>query len=150
MQIADRLTLEWQDFADLPATLLYDLLRFRQAIFVVEQECAYPDLDGNDQRAHHLLLQADGVLAGCLRLIPYPDERRIAIGRVAVAAEWRRQGLAGALMAQALARSRRDYPAYRVTVSAQTYLTAFYANLGFRPASPPYDDYGVPHIDMAL
>ena len=150
MQINDGPSLEWHDFADLDASLLYEVLRFRQAIFIVEQNCAYPDLDEVDQCAHHLLLRADRVLAGYLRLIPNPDERRVAIGRVAVAATWRRQGLARELMAQALARSRRDYPAYLVTVSAQTYLTTFYASLGFRPTSPPYDDYGVPHIDMAL
>jgi ElaA protein len=123
-------------------------LRFRQAVFVVEQACPYPDLDGRDQHAHHLLLHIDGALTGYLRLIPVPKEARIAIGRVAVGIERRRQGLAQLLMVEALARCRRDYPGSSVTLSAQTYLTAFYANLGFRPTSPSYDDYGVPHIDM--
>jgi ElaA protein len=148
--IGDEPRLQWHDFGDLSATLLYEVLRFRQAIFVVEQACAYPDLDGLDQGAHHLLLRQDGALAGCLRLIPYTDEDRVAIGRVAVAPVLRRQGRARRLMAEALARCRRDYLDCAVTLSAQTYLTGFYASLGFRPTSSPYDDYGVPHIAMVL
>ena len=150
MEIDDRARLEWYRFADVSAALLYEVLRFRQAIFVVEQASPYPDLDGQDERAHHLLLWVDGALAGCLRLIPYPGEARVAIGRVAVAAALRRQGLARRLMEEALARCRSDYPDCAVTLSAQTYLAPFYATLGFAPTSPPYDDYGVLHVDMAL
>ena len=144
MQIA------WYGFAELPAPLLYEALRFRQAIFVVEQHSPYPDLDGLDQRAQHLLLRFDGALAGYLRLIPYPDAGRVAIGRVTVAAPLRRRGLARRLMAEALARCRRDYPGCTIALSAQTYLAPFYESLGFRPTSAPYDDYGVPHIDMEV
>lgn len=148
MQIAERAQLEWRCFAGLSAEQLYEILRFRQAIFVVEQASPYPDLDGIDQQAQHLLARIDGPLAGYLRLVPFPGEGRVAIGRVAVAAPWRRQGLARRLMAAALARCRREYPDCAITLSAQTHLAPFYASLGFRPTSPPYDDYGVPHIDM--
>ena len=142
--------LEWHDFADWPAALLYEVLRFRQAIFVVEQASPYPDLDGLDVRAHHLLIRVGGELAGYLRLIPYPGEARIAIGRVAVAAPWRRQGLARRLMAEALARCPRDYPDCAVILTVQTYLAAFYETFGFRATSAPFDDYGLSHVDMAL
>jgi len=150
VEIGDRASLEWRDFAELPAVLLYEVLRFRQAIFVVEQASPYPDLDGLDERAHHLLLRVDGKLAGYLRLIPHPSDARVAIGRVAVAAPLRRQGLARILMAEALARCRQDYPDCAVTLSAQAYLAAFYESLGFRATSAPFDDYGVPHVEMAL
>ena len=150
MQIDDRARLEWYRFADVSAALLYEVLRFRQAIFVVEQCSPYPDLDGLDERAHHLLLRVDGALAGYLRVIPFPGEARVAIGRLAVAAALRRQGLARRLMEEALARVRQDYPDCGVTLSAQTYLAPFYAGLGFAATSPPYDDYGVLHVDMAL
>jgi ElaA protein len=149
VQIGNEPRLEWHDFAGLSALLLYEVLRFRQAIFVVEQACAYPDLDDNDQGAHHLLAHADHI-AGYLRLVHYAEERRVAIGRVAVAASHRRHGLARRLMAETLERCRRDYLGCAVTLSAQTYLTGFYESLGFRPTSAPYDDYGVPHIDMIL
>jgi very-short-patch-repair endonuclease/predicted GNAT family N-acyltransferase len=142
--------LEWYRFGDFSTALLYEALRFRQAIFVVEQASPFPDLDGKDRCAEHLMLRVDDELAGYLRLIPYPGHRRVAIGRVAVAEALRRRGLARHLMAEALGRCRRDYPGYAVTLSAQTYLVPFYEALDFRTTSAPYDDYGVPHVDMAL
>jgi ElaA protein len=146
----DPLRLEWLGFADFSAALLYELLRFRQAIFVVEQRCAYPDLDDLDQRARHLLLRVDGGLAGCLRLIPFPEEARVAIGRVAVAAPMRRRGIARRLMAEALACCCRDCPDFAVTLTGQTYLAPFYESLGFAAVSAPYEDYGLSHLHMAL
>lgn len=150
MEIADRAVLEWHDFFDLSACLLYEVLRFRQAIFVVEQRSPYPDLDGLDRRAHHLVLREGGALAGYLRLIPYPQDRRAAIGRVAVAERLRGRGLARLMMAEALARCRRDHPDCAMTLSAQTHLAPFYETLGFRPTSAAFDDYGIPHVDMRM
>jgi ElaA protein len=150
VQIGDGISLEWHDFTGLPAGLLYEVLRFRQAIFVVEQACAYPDLDGLDRRAHHLLLHADGALAGYLRLVPHPDEHRVSIGRVAVGPSFRHRGFAGRLMTAALSRCARDWPGLAVGLSAQAHLTSFYESLGFGAIAPPYDDYGVPHIEMVL
>ncbi len=142
------MSLEWRRFAEFSASELYELLRFRQAIFVVEQSCAYPDLDGLDQQTLHLLLRQAGELVGYLRLIPYPEEARVAIGRVAVAETARRLGLARRLMAAALARCARDYPDCAVTLSAQTYLVRFYGSLGFQTTSEPFDDYGLMHVEM--
>jgi ElaA protein len=150
VRAGDRTNLEWHGFGDLTPALLYEVLAFRQAIFVVEQRCAYPDLDGLDQRAQHLLLRVDGALAGCLRLIPFPDEARAKIGRVAVALSQRRRGFARLLMAEALARYRRDYPDCAVALTGQTYLAPFYESLGFAVTSAPYDDYGLSHVDMVL
>jgi ElaA protein len=148
MEIGDRTTLEWCDFADLSAALLYEVLRFRQAIFVVEQASPYPDLDGLDERAHHLLLRVDDELSGYSRLIPYPGEARVTIGRVAVAPPLRRHGLARRLMAEALVRCQQDDPDCAVTLTAQTYLAPFYETLGFHTTSAPFDDYGLRHVDM--
>ena len=150
MKETDPTRLEWLGFADFSAALLYEVLRCRQAIFVVEQRCAYPDLDGRDEDARHLLLWSGEVLAGYLRLMPFPDEARVAIGRVAVAPEFRRRGFGRRLMNQALRLCERQYSGHAVVLGAQTYLAGFYASLGFAAVSPPYDDYGVPHIDMAL
>src|SRR4029077_8916082 len=108
--------MEWQSFDQLTADKLYELLRFRQDIFVVEQASPYPDLDGLDQAAWHLLLCVDGVLAGYLRLIPSPPSVRI--GRVAVAAAMRGRGLGRRLMDEALARCRQDYPGLPVALTA--------------------------------
>ena len=77
-----KITTQWQRFEELSPDALYEILRFRQSIFVVEQRSPYPDLDGLDQGAWHLLLRVEGELAGYLRLMQMP----VRIGRVAVAA----------------------------------------------------------------
>jgi ElaA protein len=142
--------IEWHSFGELSPELLYEVLRFRQAIFVVEQRSPYADLDGIDQTALHLLLRLDGGLAGYLRLIPGEAEQVVRIGRVAVAPERRGRGLARHMMAEALDRFRRHWPEFSIALSAQAYLVPFYQSLGFAAVSAPYDDCGVPHIDMAL
>jgi ElaA protein len=137
-----QIALAWHRLDNLPAPLLYEVLRFRQAIFVVEQASPYEDLDGRDRTAEHLLVRIDGTLGGYLRVIP--EEGHIRIGRVAVARAYRRAGLARRMMEAAFAR----HPGAEIAISAQTYLAPFYASFGFTPTSPEYDDTGVPHIDM--
>ena len=137
---------EWQKFAQLSAAALYELLRFRQGIFVVEQASPYPDLDGLDQQAWHLLLRVDRGLAGYSRLIPRP----LRIGRVAVAAGLRRQSLGRRLMDETLLLCRAHYPGQPVVLTAQSHLVPFYRGYGFEPTGEPFDDFGVAHIDMRL
>ena len=146
MKIAADVTLEWLGWADFSAPQLYELLQFRQAIFVVEQRSPYTDLDGRDARAEHLLLRRGEILAGCLRLIE-PDPL-VRIGRVAVSPAERGHGIARAMMEAALFRAGEVYPHRDVGLSAQAYLAPFYQSLGFVALSAPYDDCGVPHIDM--
>ena len=137
---------EWQKFEQLSAAALYELLRFRQSIFVVEQRSPYSDLDGRDQSAWHLLLRFDGALTGYARLIPTP----LRIGRVAVAAEQRQHGLGRTLMEEALLFCRAHYPGSPVVLTAQVYLVLFYRSFGFEPTGAPFDDFGVAHVDMSL
>jgi ElaA protein len=139
------IALEWQGFAEFSTAGLYELLRFRQAIFVVEQKSPFPDLDGLDQEAAHLMLRIDGALAGSLRLVPRAPLR---IGRVAVAAGRRRQGWGRRLMLAALARCREHYKGQAILLTAQLPLTGFYESLGFAAISAPYDDFGLVHLDM--
>lgn len=146
----DSARLEWRGFDELSAARLYEMLRFRQTIFVVEQASPFPDLDGFDRRAHHLLLHLEGALAGYARVIPDPEEGRMAIGRVAVAAPWRRQGFGRLIMREALARCRRDDPDCLIALSAQSHLVPFYRSFGFRAVSPPALDYGIAHVEMEL
>ena len=141
--------IEWRRFGEFGAPLLYRLLQFRQAIFVVEQRCAYPDLDGLDALARHLLLWISGDLVGSLRLLPpaTPDDG-VKVGRVAVAPAARRRGLARLMMRKALRLAALEYSGRPVCVGAQAHLAPFYERLGFRRISEPYDDYGILHIDM--
>ncbi len=142
-----KLALEWQRFDEFSAAALYDLLRLRQQIFVVEQRSPYPDLDGLDHAAWHLLLRIDDELAGCLRLAPPPAPR---IGRVAVASSLRGRGFGRRLMAEALAFCRDHYPAQPIVLAAQVRLVRFYQSFGFITTSQPFDDFGLTHIHMRL
>jgi ElaA protein len=139
---------KWQRFDQLTVDGLYELLRFRQGIFIVEQESPYPDLDGLDHDAWHLLSRVDGALAGYLRMIPALPAVRI--GRVAVAAPLRRRGLGRRLMDEALLFCRGQYPGAPVVLTAQAHLVPFYRGYGFAPTGEPFDDFGVTHIDMEL
>jgi ElaA protein len=141
-----KITTEWQRFEELPADVLYEVLRFRQSIFVVEQRSPYPDLDGFDRMAWHLLARVEGALAGHLRLIPAP----LRIGRVAVAARLRRHGLGRRLMEAALLFCRENYPGLQVVLTAQAHLVPFYRGFGFAPTGEPFDDFGLTHVDMEL
>lgn len=145
-----KISTEWQRFDDLSASALYELLRFRQQIFVVEQHSPYPDLDGLDRSARHLLLRAEGDLAGCLRLLPPTAAAPVRIGRVAVAIERRHQGLGRRLMADGLRFCREHYPKQPVVLSAQLHLMRFYESLGFGATTAAYDDFGVAHVDMTM
>jgi len=141
-----KITTEWQRFEQLSADLLYEVLRFRQSIFVVEQRSPYADLDGLDQEAWHLLLRSEGELAGYLRLIPMP----IRIGRVAVASQLRRRGLGRRLVEEGLRFCRERYPAQDIILAAQLNLVPFYSSFGFTVISEPYDDFGVMHVEMSM
>ncbi len=136
---------EWQRFEQFSAAALYELLRFRQQIFVVEQRSPYADLDGLDHRAWHLLLREGGELAGCLRLVPPPSLR---IGRVAVAPRRRGQGLGRGMMEQALGFCRERFAEQPIVLTAQFHLVRFYQGFGFVTTSEPYDDFGLTHVDM--
>ena len=138
------ITTEWQRFEKLSATSLYDMLRFRQSIFVVEQTSPYPDLDGLDQDAWHLLLRVDGDLCGYLRLIRMP----LRIGRVAVASHLRRHGLGRRLMEEALRFCRDHYPDQAIALAAQLELVPFYEGFNFAVSAAPYEDFGVMHVEM--
>ena len=145
------ITTQWRRFDELTAAELYELLRLRQSIFVVEQGSAYPDLDGLDQSAWHLAARLESELIGYLRLtaIPGPPPM-IRIGRVAVSPSLRRGGLGRMLMEQALILCRERFPLQAIALGAQVPLVPFYESVGFAAISEPYDDFGVAHVEMVL
>ena len=152
MTIPADISLAWRGWAGLSTEELYELLAFRQAIFVVEQASPYPDLDGRDEAARHLTLRRDGVLIGYLRLIAPDVEGEIhspvRLGRVAVAEAERGKGYARLMVGEALRLAAELYPECGIEIGAQTYLEPFYANFGFVRSTSPYEDFGVPHVDM--
>jgi ElaA protein len=134
--------------ADLDAATLYALLRLRVDVFVVEQRCPYPELDGRDLDAstRHLWLARPGRPAeplACLRLLADPGGGT-RIGRVCVAVDARGAGLAGRLMSAALD-AAGDGP---VVLHAQAHLVAFYRRYGFAVTGAEYVEDGIPHVPM--
>ena len=133
---------------ELDAPMLYRLLRLRTDVFVVEQQCPYPELDGRDLEAatRHLWLAADAVGGeplSYLRLLTEPDGGA-RIGRVCTAASARGQGLSGRLVAAAL-----DMIGGRTCVlDAQSHLVAFYKQYGFTESGAEYLEDGIPHTPM--
>ncbi|MCG6117428.1 MAG: GNAT family N-acetyltransferase [Aquimonas sp.] len=138
-------------FEQLDLHRLYALMRLRVEVFVVEQNCPYPELDGRDlhPQALHLLGERAGQLVACARLLPPGlGFEGPAIGRVVVAASARGTGLAHLLMAQALAHGQRRWPQQAIFLGAQSHLQGLYAAHGFEVCSAPYLEDGIPHIDM--
>lgn len=134
-------------FGELDAATLYALLRLRVDVFVVEQRCAYPELDGRDTEpdATHLWLTADADRAplAYLRILIEPDGSA-RIGRVAVARAARGAGVARQLMESAVSQLG-DRPC---VLDAQAYLVGFYRSCGFAEAGPEYMEDGIPHVPM--
>ncbi len=131
--------------ADLAPEDFYRMLRLRVDVFVVEQQCPYPELDGRDLEdgtRHFWIDSADGVL-GYLRLLEEP-EGTYRIGRVCTSPAARGMGLGRKLMHAAVAEVRRD-PA---VLSAQRYAVDFYRAFGFVESGSEYDEDGIPHVDM--
>jgi len=128
----------------LPARSLYELLKLRSEVFVIEQQCIYLDPDGADLEAWHLQGRDEaGLLQAYARLLPGPR-----IGRVVTAPSARGAGQGRALMQQALLECAQRWPGQPIELSAQAHLQRFYASLGFAPTSPIYDEDGIAHIDM--
>lgn len=127
---------------------LYALLKLRVDIFVVEQECAYPELDGQDGAALHLRLMDGADILAAARVLPPIEGKEPRIGRVLVSPAHRGKGLGEALMKEALAVCAEQYPGSDIAISAQSYLLKFYSDLGFVAVSEEYVEDGIPHIDM--
>nr|WP_245372564.1 GNAT family N-acetyltransferase [Rhizobium leguminosarum] len=128
---------------------LYDLLRMRVDVFVVEPNCLYPELDGKDIDALHLRLLEGAELLGAARILkPYEPQDPSKIGRVVVSPEHRGKRLGAVLMSEAIAACERLYPENPIALSAQAHLRRFYESFGFIAVSQEYLEDGIPHIDM--
>jgi|TARA_B100000953_G_scaffold81903_1_gene66814 ElaA protein len=133
-----------QSFDKFDALALYALLRLRVDVFVVEQECPYPELDGRDLEptTRHVWIDEGGMPVACLRLLAEPDGSH-RISRVATAADQRHQGLAGLLVDHVMATTPG-----RLVLDAQTYLEPWYVEHGFARTGDEFTDDGIPHVPM--
>lgn len=143
------ISIRWRSWNGLSKKELYDLIQLRLAVFCVEQNCPYQDLDGLDKQAMHLLAYNDGKLIGYLRLFESLEQYYglASIGRVCTEQSMRKQGLARDMMQLALSYSDKHF-AKNIKISAQKYLEDFYASLDFVTVTEPYLEDGIPHIGM--
>ena len=145
----------WQlaRFRDLSVDDLYEIVRLREAVFIIEQNCPYPDADGRDPLAWHLLGWRDGpdgkTLAAYARIFePGIRYREASIGRIVTSPEVRGTGLGRELMVEALRRTEQMMPGQPIKIAAQRRLEKFYTGFGFNSISEPYEEDGILHIDM--
>lgn len=142
------LSLRWRHFDVFNTAQWHRLLALRTAIFVVEQQCPYQEVDEKDPLCWHLELLHDEQLIGTLRVVPpgvtYAE---CAIGRVAIDATYRGLGLGRDMMEAALLFCEARW-SQGVRLSAQLYLQAFYESLGFQATREPYLEDDIPHIEM--
>ena len=129
-------------FAELSPETLYAMLRLRFAVFGIEQNCLYLDLDDRDQQAVHAWVEEGGRVIACLRVLPGPP---VHVGRVVTDPAYRSRGVARALVEATLAWCGRP-----VHIEAQSQLVDWYAGFGFRVRGPEYVEDGIPHTPMQL
>jgi predicted GNAT family N-acyltransferase len=141
-----KLTTRVSPLDEIPPRTLYEILRLRVDVFVVEQDCAFPDLDGRDLEpgARHLWIDEEGEVVGYARLLDEPAGGS-TIGRVVTPLERRGSGLGAHLMREAITRV-----AYPIRLKAQQRLAGWYEQFGFAVSGDPFDEDGIAHVPMRL
>jgi ElaA protein len=139
-------------FDDLSLRELYEILRLRSEVFVVEQACPYLDTDRKDYVSWHLSLYVGSELAAYARLLPvgvsYPIEA--SIGRVVSSPAYRKTGVGRKLMQEAISQCAILFPTAAIRIGAQAYLIRFYESMGFEQTGNDYMEDGIPHTEMLL
>ena len=138
-------------FGELTNSELYNILKERTLVFVVEQNCPYLEVDGKDPLSYHLFKEDNGVIVAYLRILPAGvSYQESSIGRVFVKKEYRGQGIAYELVKKGLHFIHNELKETTVKIQAQEYLRTFYRSFGFQAISETYLEDNIPHIDMLL
>ncbi|MBU6306647.1 MAG: GNAT family N-acetyltransferase [Bacteroidetes bacterium] len=138
-------------FQELTPDELYALLRLRAEVFVVEQTCAFQDLDNKDQPSYHLLGYLQDELVAYTRLVPPGISYTAAsIGRVVTSPAHRKKGFGKLLMQESIKVCDQLFGKNTIMIGAQCYLIEFYSSLGFVPSGEVYLEDGIEHIEMTL
>ncbi|MBS1614283.1 MAG: GNAT family N-acetyltransferase [Bacteroidetes bacterium] len=143
------LTWQLKHFKELSGTELYNLMRVRQEVFIVEQNCPYLDADGKDIYCQHLIGYVDGEIAAYARIVPpHVSYNEPSIGRVITTVKYRTGGYGKLLMQKAITETINTYGAVDIRIGAQLYLKKFYESFGFLQQGDVYDEDGIDHIIM--
>lgn len=138
-------------FQELSLEQLYQLLKLRQEVFVLEQTCLYQDLDDKDQQSVHILAEDKGEIVSCARAFWKNQEEKVAqIGRMCTRMSYRGQSLSLRVMAEAVRLCKENLGAAQVYIEAQCYAIPFYEKLGFKVSSAEFLEDGIPHVEMIL
>lgn len=145
------MTFSLKTFNELSANELYEILKLRSEIFVVEQNCVFLDMDDKDQKARHLMGEINGELIAYTRLYDknqYYNEA--SIGRVVVSSRHRNLKYGHVLLQESIATIRRIFGTSNIRIGAQCYLQKFYESHGFKIYGETYLEDGIPHVEMVL
>lgn len=138
-------------FSELNIDEFHDIIQLRINVFVVEQNCPYPELDGKDKLSFHIYLKdvLSNKIVACARILPqdisYPE---VSIGRVASETKRRGEGLGQKLMKQTLNFISEKFGSVPIRISAQKYLVKFYESFGFESTGKEYLEDDIPHVEM--
>jgi ElaA protein len=142
----------FKKFDELTTLELYDILKLRSQVFVVEQNCVFLDMDDKDVESHHLYYyDNEGILAAYCRIVPpnliYEEP---SIGRVITSENHRKLGLGRKMIPEAILRIEKLYPFWGIKIGAQLYLKQFYEGFGFTQMGDIYLEDGIEHIKMKI
>ncbi|WP_045923588.1 GNAT family N-acetyltransferase [Clostridium tetani] len=136
-------------FEELRCEEIYKILKIRNEVFIVEQQCAYQDCDGKDKKSYHLYLEDNGEILCYLRILPKNvSYNEVSIGRVLVNKNYRGKGIAKEMMLKAMNFIEENLNEKEIKIQAQLYLFNFYKSLGFEEVSNEYLEDNIAHIDM--
>lgn len=139
------------EFEALSLQTLYDIMALRQAVFVVEQDCPYQDMDGFDQVADHLFCSENGAILAYQRCLPPGSTyEESSIGRIIVAPQARGRQMGRELVQRGIDHNRQRWPSHAIRIGAQAHLAEFYGSLGFVIEGDGYVEDGIPHVHMVL
>ena len=138
-------------FQSLSVSELYEIIKLRERVFVVEQNCVYLDCDGYDYQGSHLMGFEGKTLVAYLRVLPPRTAySELSFGRVVTSPEFRGKGIGRKLTSEAMKILKAEYKGNVLKISAQAYLNNFYSSFGFQATEEKYLEDGIPHIEMKV
>lgn len=145
------MTWQLKTYAELTKDQLYSIIKERINIFIVEQNCPYPELDDLDQGSYHLFFEEEGEIRAYCRISPKGLKyEEVSIGRVIVKEAYRRNGIASVLVRSAIDFVETELNETEIKIQAQDHLRSFYGSFGFKSISETYLEDGIPHVDMII
>ncbi|GGC91225.1 GNAT family N-acetyltransferase [Enterococcus wangshanyuanii] len=135
-----------KEFSNLTTKEFFDIAKLRTAVFVVEQNCPYQEIDDVDEYAIHTWLQEEQAIVGYIRIID--NGETVSFGRVLINPNYRKQGLGNLLLEKTLNVISEKYPDRPIIIGAQAHLTDFYGRFGFKEISEVYLEDDIPHVKM--